>query len=462
MKKWLIVWAGVLACLLGGCSRLTQEALSPLLGLTWFMSAADVRTALDSLTFDEERRGDSGQTMLDFSDAELFEDNCGLTLCFTGSGLIGLNYHDTDHSRTYRDWQAVLEKHYGLPTEQGSGMASWYDNPVGKDTAVYLFNLEEGVQVSFYADSTTPDKTPEGEEIRIIPTPELRTPIVPVTDDETAAAPQPAAQDEVYSPEAINPPEEAAPYAPGYDPEGEAVPAQEAFSAETAADRSVRVQPSTDTAAVTAVTAATGRRADRADAPAQTRTSAVALQTRPARETTRTVRSTVPALTTAGRSTRPAAETVTQAVETQAVPEETQPPTEPVPEFTFYMDPESARTQMLGYTQRYEYRVGEPGEPWELIMEYGNVPYLRRKCDAVLCFTSLGLVGINYFDLSPSYYDEWIEKLTALYGEPDEVQYDYTAWTADPVGAGTALYVFLLEDGVQISFFADDTGSELS
>ena len=45
---------------------------------------------------------------------------------------------------------------------------------------------------------------------------------------------------------------------------------------------------------------------------------------------------------------------------------------------------------------------------------------------------------------------------------PSDTQYDYTAWTASPLGDGTQIYLFALEDGVQISFFADDTGSALS
>lgn len=53
----------------------------------------------------------------------------------------------------------LLEKEYGYPTEEGSGMASWYDDPLGKNTSVYLFNLEEGVQVSFYTSASSPDKS---------------------------------------------------------------------------------------------------------------------------------------------------------------------------------------------------------------------------------------------------------------------------------------------------------------
>ena len=117
---------------------------------------------------------------------------------------------------------------------------------------------------------------------------------------------------------------------------------------------------------------------------------------------------------------------------------------------------------MSRYRQRYEYRMEEPGQPWELILEYESVPYLSKRCDAVLCFTSLGLVGVNYFDAKADNYGTWVKKLTEIYGSPSETQYDFTAWSSNPVGNGTMIYIFALEDGVQISFFADDTGSELS
>ncbi len=112
--------------------------------------------------------------------------------------------------------------------------------------------------------------------------------------------------------------------------------------------------------------------------------------------------------------------------------------------------------------QLYEYRTEEAGQPWELIMEYKNVPYLDKICNNVLCFTSLGLVGINYFDANANNYHYWIQQFTEIYGTPNEVQQDYTAWNSAPVGSGTMIYVFALEDGVQLSFFADDKGSELA
>ena len=94
-------------------------------------------------------------------------------------------------------------------------------------------------------------------------------------------------------------------------------------------------------------------------------------------------------------------------------------------------------------------------------MEYENVPYLGKSCDSVLCFTSLGLVGINYFDSNSNDYPYWKNALTDLYGSPSDCQDAYCAWDG-AVGSGTMVYVFALEDGVQVSFYADDTGSELA
>ena len=117
---------------------------------------------------------------------------------------------------------------------------------------------------------------------------------------------------------------------------------------------------------------------------------------------------------------------------------------------------------MTAYSQIREYHLKEAGQPWELVMEYENVPYEDKNCDAVLCFTSLGLVGISYLDSNGNDYDYWINHLSEIYGSPDEEYPDYTVWTDNPFGNNTMLYVFALEDGVQISFFADDTGSELA
>ena len=189
-------------------------------------------------------------------------------------------------------------------------------------------------------------------------------------------------------------------------------------------------------------------------------------------ETTATDKNGKPVTSTKAVSTKETAETTAKGgTTTTTAAAETQPATEPPVDHTqtfllnglsFYGSPTSQRQKMSSYTQLYEYRTEEPGQPWELIMEYENVPYQGKNCDAVLCFTSLGLVGVNYFDNNTSNYNYWVRTLTDIYGSPNETQYDYTAWSSDPVGNGTMIYVFALEDGVQISFFADDTGSELA
>lgn len=70
--------------------------------------------------------GEIPQKIQDYADVTLFGHNCDLTLCFTDEmGLVGLNYHDTGHEQTYRQWYGEIEERYGVPTENGSGMAPW-------------------------------------------------------------------------------------------------------------------------------------------------------------------------------------------------------------------------------------------------------------------------------------------------------------------------------------------------
>ena len=198
--------------------------------------------------------------------------------------------------------------------------------------------------------------------------------------------------------------------------------------------------------------------------PAEMETISTAVTT--ARNAPQNVTTTVAIATTAPPKPQ------TQPPKTEAVIPETQPPKKeevvnPAESYLlkglqFYGGIDSERRKMSSYTQLYEYRSEEAGQPWQLIMEYENVPYLNRKCDAVLCFTSLGLVGINYFDGNTGNYRDWVNQLTDIYGSASDSQSDYTAWTGNPVGSGTAIYIFALEDDVQISFFADDSGSALS
>ena len=415
------------AALLTGCGGVSEEALQPMMGLAWFTAYDDAKTAVSDLELVEERTNSEGaetQYMMDLDGAKLFETDCSLTLCFTESGLIGFNYHDTERNQSYRAWFSTLEEIYGYPTEEGSGMASWYQNPLGKNTALYLFNLEEGVQISFYATESTPDQAYETEkddngeqavplQIPVL-TPELRTPIVPVEEEpvqtstggnavstaETTASAEDAAirTDRRYTPSDV-----ADSLSGGSTPQS--------------------LAESTETTTVTTETAATS---------ATTTASSISEED----------------TTVSGTTTEP-------------------PPPDRSNDFKlsgleFYMSAASGRTAMAQYSKLYEYRFEEQGQPWELIMEYEGISYCDMHCDAVLSYTSLGLVGINFFDYNASDYSAWITELTEIYGAPNDTQYDYAVWSSDPVGSGTVIYVFALGDGVQISFFADDTGSALS
>ncbi len=438
MKTKFMILCTAALFFLTACSEHSEDQLAPLMGLSWFADMAEVKDSLNDLELVEEREdgeNEKHQFLIDYENAELFELDCTLTVCCTNQGFVGLNYHDTERLQNYRQWYEELMDLYGAPTEQGSGMASWYENPLGKNTSVYLFNLEEGVQVSFYATSTAPDKDykrpddSNGSDSIFIPTPEIRTPIVPVTE--------PTASDDEADVQSTHSLRE------GYEGQGnvytnaDGVPVMDVVVTDT------RGSVVTDTAGNTVTTAV----------PVVT-TSAATKNGKPV---------------TTSKSTDKADKPVTtKAVENPAIPNETATtPVDHTEDFllnglAFYNSPTSERSKMSGYTQLYEYRTEEPGQPWELIMEYDNVPYLDKRCDAVLCFTSLGLVGVNYFDDNTDNFNFWINKLTDIYGSPNETQYDYAAWSKDPVGSGTMIYVFALEDGVQISFFADDSGSELA
>ena len=447
MRKRGILAAAVLcAAVLSSCAKTSENALKPLLDLDWFTSYDDAKEGMNNYTLLSEREseGTVAQHMQDYEDVELFDCKCDLTLCFTDAGLIGFNYHDIDHNQNYREWYQTLESTYGLPTEEGSGMASWYDNPAGKDTAIYLFNLEEGVQVSIYATADSPDKSYDRKGDVYVPTPEIRTPVVPVETVNTTK--QSHKTDNVTTDENVNAIttmrvyREDDPDVIGTDPVGNYIVAVTDAVGEIVTDQAGET--------VTTVVPATTAAADKDGTPVSTM-----------KHTTETMES--------GGTGETTTTTVAAKGNNNAAEKTTEPPIDHMRTFllnglSFYGSPESERRKMSGYTQLYEYRTEEPGQPWELIMEYENVPYEGKTCDGVLCFTSLGLVGVNYFDSNSGDYHFWVQKLTEIYGTPTETQYDYTAWSSNPVGYGTMIYVFALEDGVQISFFADDTGSELA
>ena len=246
------------------------------------------------------------------------------------------------------------------------------------------------MQISFYATADSPDKNYEKKREVYIPTPEIRSPIVPV---------------------------------------------------EEAATVTETTETST-TAAETATTVTARTRENNSD---------TAAEDTPEPTDTRTVTTTSQTTTTTTETT------VTSAVTTVPKPDRSK-------DFLlnglkFYGSAETERRKMSAYEQTAEYKKSNTGQPWEQIVEYSGVTYLDKKCDADLSFTSLGLVGINYFDPNNTAYSYWTAQLTEIYGEPSVVQYDYMEWSDSPVGSGTKIYVFTLEDGVQISFYADDSGS---
>ena len=416
-NRFIIAAVSVMsAVILSACSGTADKPLKPTLGIEWFTSYEDVKGKMDSYTLLSERENKKQrvpQKMQDYSGVELFEQPCDLTMCFTDSGLIDFNYHDTDKNKNYKSWYSTLEEKYGLPTEEGSGMASWYDDPAGNDTVIYLFNLQEGVQVSVYATSDSPDKT-YGKKNGDIPTPELRTPVVPPEENRSAAT-------------------------------------------------------TTAKTSTVSTTATTGPYADIGNVIGTDDIgNYIVVVTDPVGEAVtdivgETVTTLVPITTTAATTVSTVTGSTTSAVTTESgVPAENNSRSFLVNGLKFYGDPDSERRKMIGCTKGYEYRTEDKGQPWELIMEYENVPYLGRNCGSVLCFTSLGLVGVNYFDSSTTDYSYWVKALTDIYGKPDEEQDEYAAWKNSPVGKDTMIYVFALDDGIQISFFADDTGSELA
>lgn len=437
---------------LTSCGKKNKTDLTPLMGLKWFENKADVMENLQYLTLIEEREKEyesAKQYYVDYEDASLLDHDCTLTVCFTEQGFVGLNYHDLNRMDTFRQWYTALEDIYGSATEQGSGIASWYENPVGKNTAIYLFNLEEGVQVSFYATGDSPDREynkKKGEKQNydlIIPSPEIRTPVVAVEDDVIASHSIHEINGNTEQTNIVYTNEDGILVTDVVvkDESGEVVVDEEGETVVTAVP-----------VVTTIVTDEKGK---------EITTEVTDEKGKPVIETTASDKPLTTVTTTAlSAKTTETTEITTTVVTKPVVIDHKKDFLQNV--LSFYTSSTRARSRMSNYKQLYEYRIEEPGQPWELIMEYENVPYLNKKCDTVLCFTSLGLVGVNYYDSSLGGYNYWIQELTDIYGEPSETQYDYTAWLDNPVGSGTVVYVFDLGDEVQISFFADDTGSEIA
>lgn len=446
MKKLVCLLAAAVLTVSAGCAKKSEKASSPLMGLSWYDKSEDVREKLSDKKLLKERNVniyDAEQLMLDYSGVDLLDVKCDLSVCFVSDGLIGLNYHDLDHGRNYLDWKNKLEDIYSSPTEEGGGIAVWYDDPLGRDTVVYLFNLEEGIQVSFYTTAATPDDSYERPR-EYVPSPEVRSPVVPViSDGETIIEPTkaPTTITEASSQAAVEAevPQLQTEYvtAEGYGlPEENEIP--ETDEDEEKADKDevvtrIVTKPSKSSGDKTIVTTS------KANKTISTTNVSKVLDVTTLSETSvvsTTVITTVPYIDRTNDFKLNGLE--------------------------FYSSPSAERKKMSGYAKRYEYRTEEKGQPWQLIMEYGSVRYCDKFCDIVLCFTSRGLVGINYFDDKSSNYTFWTNKLTEIYGAPSENERSYAIWDDAPIGKGTEIYVFAMEDGVQISFFSDDTGSEMS
>ncbi len=313
---------GCIACCLSCLLLLTccqsnkaKEADDMLLGLEWYSSIETVRKAMSAYNFDEEyeETAFSGiqQTLLEYDNVPLYGQNCEeLTLCFTSLGLVGINYHDDDGN--YTEWRTWLTEKIGEPTEESDMTAAWDPAPLENVDTIYVFRMEDDVQISFFADDT---------------------------GSETAV-----------STEALTAP-----------------PAEGAY--------------------------------DHNEMPA-------------------------------------------------------------VNGLQFYADVASTKAAM-GRAELDEYEeTGSSGYRLTLL-DYDDVQLYGEKCDLSLCFTSLGLVGINYSD-DDSSLEKWVERLSADYGAPDSQTDGSAVWEQDPLGAGTSIYLLLMEDDVQISFFADDIGSEMA
>ena len=444
MKKLICLCTAAMLAVSAGCAKKSEKASSPLMGLGWYDKSDEVREKLSDKKLVKERSVniyDADQLMLDYSGVDLLDINCDLSLCFVSDGLIGLNYHDLDHGRNYMEWRNKLEDIYSAPTEEGGGIAVWYDDPLGRDTVVYLFNLEEGIQVSFYTTAATPDNSYERPR-DYVPSPEVRSPVVPViSDGETFIEPT-KKEAPTESPENTVQTEADIPqYETQYVPAEQDVPPDDDEETPETDENNKLID---NAAAVTRVVTKPGKSNDR-------------------KITATTSKPRTPVSTTAASNTVTAANTsVTSTAVTTTVPYVDRTKDFKLNGLEFYSNPSVERKKMSGYIKRYEYRTEEKGQPWQIIMEYGSVKYCGKFCDIVLCFTSRGLVGINYFDDKSSNYHFWVNKLTEIYGTPSDSEGSYAVWDNAPVGKGTEIYVFAMEDGVQISFFADDTGSEMS
>nr|MCR5729640.1 hypothetical protein [Ruminococcus sp.] len=342
MKKLICLCTAAMLAVSAGCAKKSEKASSPLMGLGWYDKSDEVREKLSDKKLVKERNVniyDADQLMLDYSSVDLLDINCDLSLCFVSDGLIGLNYHDLDHGRNYMEWRNKLEDIYSSPTEEGGGIAVWYDDPLGRDTVVYLFNLEEGIQVSFYTTAATPDNSYERPR-DYVPSPEVRSPVVPViSDGETfieptkKEAPTEAPENTVHT-EADIPQ-----YETQYVPAEQDVPPDDEETPETDENNELI----DNAAAVTRVVTKPGKSNDR-------------------KITATTSKPRTPVSTTAVSNTVTEANTtVTSTAVTTTVPYVDRTKDFKLNGLEFYSNPSVERKKMSGYIKRYEYRTEEKG-----------------------------------------------------------------------------------------------------
>ena len=138
----------------------------------------------------------------------------------------------------------------------------------------------------------------------------------------------------------------------------------------------------------------------------------------------------------------------------------------------FYSDADTVKELMKKYDIVSESEEVSYSGQIQTLLEYNNIMLYDEKWDLTLCFTSLGLIGFNYRshcspDNLDQEYQKWINKISGIYGEPSSSDDYISEWSNNPLGEKTSILIMQLtgyesENGIQISFFADDTDSEIS
>jgi len=135
-----------------------------------------------------------------------------------------------------------------------------------------------------------------------------------------------------------------------------------------------------------------------------------------------------------------------------------------VNDIKFYSDIETVKKKMNGYTKQSESSEISPSGQIQDLLSYSDVPVYGQIFDLSLCFTSKGLIGINYIKscetgTDEQQFSEWLEKITLDYGEPTGNKNGIAYWDKNPLGEKTSVYLFKFDSQIQIAFYGDDTGS---